>query len=145
MPDTFNLARFAEAQTPIYPAIVAELRAGQKRTHWMWFVFPQIAGLGQSPTSRHYAIEKLAEAQAYLNDETLGPRLTECTNLVLTHPNKTATQIFGPIDDAKFRSSMTLFACAAPTNPLFRAALKTFFNAEPDELTLQKLNPRLQP
>jgi uncharacterized protein (DUF1810 family) len=138
MPDPFNLARFVTAQDPLYPAILAELRAGQKRTHWMWFVFPQIAGLGISPTSRFYAIASLAEAQAYIAHPILGPRLTECTQAVLDNTHRTATQIFGPIDCAKFRSSMTLFTQAAPQTPLFQSALSAFFDS-PDELTLRRL------
>jgi uncharacterized protein (DUF1810 family) len=138
MPDPFNLSRFLAAQDPLYPTILAELRAGQKRTHWMWFVFPQIAGLGLSPTSQFYAIANLSEAQAYLAHPVLGPRLTECTQAVLQNHHRTATQIFGPIDAAKFRSSMTLFTQAAPQTPLFQTALSTFFDS-PDERTLQIL------
>ncbi len=141
MPETFNLSRFTEAQNPLYPAILAELCAGQKRTHWMWFVFPQLAGLGLSPTSRFYALSSLAEAQAYLADPILGPRLAECTQAVLTHPTRTAEQIFGPIDAAKFRSSLTLFAEADPAAAHFPAALKTFFANQPDEKTLHLLHP----
>ncbi len=141
MPEPFNLSRFTEAQNPLYSTILAELRAGHKRTHWMWFVFPQLAGLGRSPTAQFYALENLAEAQAYLADPTLGLRLAECTAAVLTHPTHTAEQIFGPIDAAKFRSSLTLFAEADPAAAHFPAALKTFFANQPDEKTLHLLHP----
>jgi uncharacterized protein (DUF1810 family) len=136
---SLNLARFAEAQSPIHNTALVELRAGQKRTHWMWFIFPQIAGLGVSATSRFYAIADLAEARAYLADETLGSRLAACTDAVLLHPTRTASQIFGPIDAAKFRSSMTLFAQANPQAARFTAALETFFEGRPDEKTLDIL------
>jgi uncharacterized protein (DUF1810 family) len=131
-----DLTRFIEAQTPIYATVLAELRAGRKRSHWMWFIFPQIAGLGLSPTSRFYAIAGLAEARAYLADETLGSRLVECTQAALLHPARGATEIFGPIDAAKFRSSMTLFARADPKAECFPAALQIFFEGRADEATL---------
>lgn len=130
---------FLTAQAPIYPTALAELRAGQKRSHWMWFIFPQIAGLGMSAMSQRYALGSLDEARAYLAHDTLGPRLIECTRAVLAHPDKTANAIFGHPDDLKFRSSMTLFAKAAPDQPEFHQALETFFSGAPDPETLKRI------
>jgi|TARA_A100001391_G_C5071950_1_gene278455 uncharacterized protein (DUF1810 family) len=130
---------FLTAQAPIYDTAFAELRAGQKRTHWMWFIFPQIAGLGMSAMSQRYALGSLDEARAYLAHQTLGPRLVECTGAVLTHPEKTANAIFGHPDDLKFRSSMTLFARAAPDHPEFRQALAIFFDGVEDPETLHRI------
>ena len=120
MSDPFNLQRFVDAQAPVYAAVVRELAAGEKRSHWMWFVFPQIAGLGFSPTSVFYAIGSLDEAKAYLAHPVLGPRLLDCARLVLASQGRTARQIFGAVDETKFRSSMTLFARAAPERRRFR-------------------------
>ena len=130
---------FLTAQAPIYDTAFAELRAGQKRTHWMWFIFPQIAGLGMSAMSQRYALGSLDEARAYLAHQTLGPRLVECTGDGLTHPEKTANAIFGHPDDLKFRSSMTLFARAAPDHPEFRQALAIFFDGVEDPETLHRI------
>ena len=127
MTDLFNLQRFVEAQAPVYHEVCRELRAGRKESHWMWYIFPQIAGLGQSPTSIRFAISSLEEASAYLAHPVLGPRLRECAKLVLNVEGKTARQIFGPVDEMKFRSSMTLFAKAAPDEPLFAKCLEKFF------------------
>ncbi len=134
--DPFNLARFVEAQAPIYSQALAELRAGCKRSHWMWFIFPQIAGLGLSATSRHYAIASLDEARAYLGHEVLGPRLRACTEAVCAHRGTSALAIFGSPDDAKFRSSMTLFS---RIEPWFGLALDAFFDGQADAATVEIL------
>ena len=135
--DRFELERFVDAQDQggTYDAAVAELRAGRKRSHWMWFVFPQIAGLGQSPISRRYAISSLAEAQAYLAHAVLGPRLTECARIVNDLKAPSAEDIFGGIDAMKLRSSMTLFARADPSNPVFGEVLDAYFGGVPDDAT----------
>jgi uncharacterized protein (DUF1810 family) len=138
--DPYDLRRFVEAQAPVYAQVCAELRAGEKRSHWMWFIFPQIAGLGYSPMARRYAISSIDEARAYLGHDILGPRLRECTKLVLAVEERSARQIFGVIDSQKFRSSMTLFARAAPDNDDFRGTLSKYFEGEADEVTLAKLN-----
>jgi len=134
-----NLGRFVEAQAPVHDRALTELKAGRKQSHWMWFVFPQIAGLGRSPMAQHYAIQNLAEARAFLAHPLLGARLRECTQAVLDVEGKTAHEIFGSPDDLKFRSSMTLFAHAAPGEELFRAALEKYFDGEEDALTVDKL------
>ena len=134
-----NLGRFVEAQAPVHDRALAELKAGRKQSHWMWFVFPQITGLGRSPMAQHYAIQNLAEARAYLAHPLLGTRLRECIRAVLDVEGKTAREIFGSPDDLKFRSSMTLFAHAAPGEELFRAALEKYFDGE-DQLTVEKLH-----
>ncbi|KQT50978.1 calpastatin [Aureimonas sp. Leaf454] len=134
-----DLERFVSAQAPVFDAVRRELSAGQKTSHWMWFVFPQIAGLGSSPTARFYALSSLADAKAYLAHPLLGARLAEATGLVLALSEGTAHEIFGSPDDLKFRSSMTLFAAADPADPLFRRALDRFFRGEPDERTLSLL------
>jgi uncharacterized protein (DUF1810 family) len=133
----FDLDRFVAAQDQgaTYEAAVAELRAGRKRSHWMWFVFPQVAGLGQSPISRRFAISSLAEAQAYLAHDVLGPRLVECARIVADLKAPSAEDIFGGIDAMKLRSSMTLFARADPTNPVFGEVLEAYFGGEADEAT----------
>jgi uncharacterized protein (DUF1810 family) len=135
--DKFDLDRFVAAQDQggTYEAAVAELRSGRKRSHWMWFVFPQISGLGQSPISRKYAISSLAEARAYLADEVLGPRLVECARIVAALSAPSAEDVFGGIDAMKLRSSMTLFARADPTNPVFGEVLEAYFGGEPDAAT----------
>jgi uncharacterized protein (DUF1810 family) len=140
MSDRFNLQRFVDAQAPIYEEVRRELRAGRKESHWMWFVFPQIAALGQSPTSIRFAIASLEEARAYLAHPILGPRLRECAKLALDVEGKTARQIFGPIDEMKFRSSMTLFMTAAPDEPLFSRCLEKYFGGTPDPATLEILS-----
>ncbi len=139
MTDPFNLQRFVDAQAPVYNAVVRELIAGEKRSHWMWFVFPQIAGLGLSPTSVFYAISSLGEAKAYLAHPVLGPRLADCARLVLEAGGRTARQIFGAVDAMKFRSSMTLFARAEPGASVFADCLDAFFAGERDPATLAKL------
>ncbi len=141
MDDPFELERFVDAQDQhgTYEAAVAELRAGRKRSHWMWFVFPQIAGLGQSPISRRYAISSLSEAQAYLAHPVLGPRLTECAQIVLDLRSPSAEDIFGGVDTMKLRSSMTLFARAEPSNRVFREVLEAYFGGAPDQATERML------
>jgi uncharacterized protein (DUF1810 family) len=134
-----DLARFASAQASVYDQALAELRAGRKRTHWMWFVFPQIAGLGASPTARRYAIASLAEARAYLADAVLGPRLIECAGALLAVEGRTAEQILGYPDDLKLRSSMTLFGRAAPEIEVFQEVLNRFYDGKPDPQTLNKV------
>jgi uncharacterized protein (DUF1810 family) len=137
MSDRFDLDRFVTAQNRggTYDAAVAELRAGRKRSHWMWFIFPQIAGLGQSPTSRRYAISSLAEAEAYLAHPVLGPRLIECAGIVRDLRGRTAEVIFGGMDAMKLRSSMTLFARAESADPVFREVLDAYFDGVPDGAT----------
>ena len=127
------------AQAPIYDRALRELRAGRKQSHWMWFVFPQIAGLGHSAMAQTYAIESLEEARAYLAHPVLEPRLRECCQAVLDVQGKSAHEIFGSPDDVKFRSCLTLFARAAPDETLFRAALNKYFGGEEDALTLEKM------
>lgn len=139
MADTYELGRFVEAQAGVYARALAELEAGEKRSHWMWFIFPQIAGLGSSPMAQRYAIGSLDEARAYLAHPVLGERLRACTAAVNRVSGRSAHAIFGSPDDMKFRSSMTLFSAAAPDEPLFAEALATYFAAEPDPLTLAKL------
>ena len=139
MPLAFNLQRFVDAQTDYYDRAVSELRAGMKRSHWMWFIFPQIAGLGRSSTASYYAISSLKEAEAYLAHPVLGARLRECTLIVNKIEGRSVDEIFGYPDDLKFRSSMTLFAKASADNQIFLDALKKYFDGEMDELTLQRL------
>ena len=139
MDDPYNLERFVEAQEPVYQRVCGELRRGQKTSHWMWFIFPQIRGLGHSPMAQKYAIASLAEAQAYLGHPILGPRLRECTQLVVDVEGRTASEIFGYPDDIKFRSSMTLFALAAPDDALFKTALTRYFPSGPDPETLARV------
>jgi uncharacterized protein (DUF1810 family) len=135
-----KLERFVEAQAPVYNQALRELRAGHKQSHWMWFVFPQIAGLGHSAMAQTYAIQSLEEARAYLAHPVLGPRLRECCQAVMNVQGKSAHDIFGSPDDLKFRSCLTLFAQAAPDEMLFRDLLKKYFDDEADPLTLQKLH-----
>ena len=135
----FDLERFVEAQAPIYSRVVSELRAGEKRSHWMWYIFPQIAGLGFSSISKRYAIASLDEAVAYLAHPVLGARLRECTALVNAIEGRELSDIFGYPDDLKFHSSMTLFAEAAPEEAVFQSALAKYFNGERDQATLKRL------
>jgi uncharacterized protein (DUF1810 family) len=136
--DAYNLERFVVAQDRIYEDVVSELRGGRKMSHWMWFIFPQIRGLGRSPVSMEYAISSREEAQAYLQHPVLGPRLKECTRLVLGVEGRSAEEIFGSPDDIKFRSSMTLFEQVAP-HDIFQLALQKYFGGVPDRLTLERL------
>ncbi|CAO4155206.1 DUF1810 domain-containing protein [Methylorubrum extorquens] len=140
--DAFDLNRFVEAQDGLYEDALAELRSGRKQSHWMWFIFPQIAGLGSSAMARRYAIRSLAEAQAYLAHPLLGERLRTCTRAANAWEGRSAHALFGAPDDVKFRSSMTLFAQADPDDPDFARALATFFEGRPDPLTLERLEQR---
>ncbi|MDE3188711.1 MAG: DUF1810 domain-containing protein [Acidobacteriota bacterium] len=137
--DLYQLERFVEAQAEVFPEVVGELRAGHKRGHWMWFIFPQMKGLGRSDMAQYYGIGSLEEASAYLRHPVLGPRLLQCTQVVNAVEGRTALEIFGFPDDMKFRSSMTLFARAAEDDAVFRAALEKYFGGEPDPLTLELL------
>jgi uncharacterized protein (DUF1810 family) len=139
--DPYDLARFLAAQDrdATYHQAYDELRAGRKTGHWMWFVFPQLEGLGRSAMSRRFAISTLAEAAAYLGHPVLGPRLIECTQIVGTVPASSAESIFGGVDARKLHSSMTLFARADPTQPVFRQVLDRFFEGAPDPATEQLL------
>jgi uncharacterized protein (DUF1810 family) len=139
--DPFDLERFVDAQDAggTYHRAAAELRHGSKTSHWMWFVFPQVAGLGRSPASRRYAISSLAEARAYLEHPVLGPRLTECARILAELRGRSAEQIFGVLDAQKLHSSMTLFWRAAPGEPLFGQVLRQYFGDQPDAATDQLL------
>lgn len=138
--DSFNLQRFINAQDPVFVNVEEELKAGEKRRHWMWFVFPQLAGLGGSEMSRYFAIQSADEAVAYLEHPLLGARLRACTQLVLDVKQRPAADIFGHPDDLKFRSSMTLFAQVAADPALFKQALKQYFHSIPDDWTLSLLD-----
>jgi uncharacterized protein (DUF1810 family) len=139
MSDLYDLNRFVEAQVKVYSTALAELRVGQKRTHWMWYIFPQIAGLGHSSMSVRYAIRDADEARAYLNHSTLGPRLIECAEAILAIENRTATQIMGSPDDMKLRSSATLFGVVSPGGSAFHRVLDQYYGSEPDPKTLRLL------
>jgi uncharacterized protein (DUF1810 family) len=139
MTGSFDLERFVRAQDPVWPAVLSELRAGAKRTHWMWFVFPQLAGLGRSATAREFGLGSLAEARAYLAHPVLGARLRQCAALVLAHPDIALDAMFGYPDNLKFHSSMTLFALADPDERVFAACLDHFFAGARDRATLQLL------
>jgi len=134
-----DLQRFLDAQWPLYDRVLDELRAGQKRSHWMWFIFPQIEGLGYSAMAQKYAIASRAEAAAYLDHPMLGGRLRECTALVNAVAGKTACEIFGQPDDAKFRSSMTLFAQVVRKDDYFGRAIEKYFGGRFDEATLARI------
>jgi uncharacterized protein (DUF1810 family) len=137
--DPYDLQRFVTAQDPVLDRVREELRRGRKSSHWMWFVFPQVAGLGSSPTAQHYAISGLDEARAYLAHPVLGPRLVECARLAAAVEGRSAREVFGYPDDLKLRSSMTLFARAAPDEPAFAGVLDRYFDSEPDPRTLERL------
>ncbi len=138
--DPFGLARFVTAQAPVFETALGELEAGRKRSHWMWFVFPQLRGLGRSPTAKVYGLGSLDEARAYLDHPVLGPRLKRCTRAVLDGAGASLAAIFGTPDDMKFRSSMTLFDLAAGADgTLYRRALDRFCGGQPDEATLALL------
>ena len=137
--DPFNLQRFVSAQEPVFEQVVSELRQGAKRTHWIWFIFPQIEGLGHSQTARKFSLSSLEEAQAYINHSLLGQRLRECTHLVNLVKGRSIQEIFGYPDDLKFRSSMTLFAHATSDNAVFKDALQKYFEGEFDPLTIERL------
>ena len=139
MNDPFDLQRFVDAQNPLFEQVGSELRAGRKRSHWMWFVFPQLAGLGRSGTAMKFALRSRAEAEAYLLHPLLGPRLRECVALVNSIEDASVEDILGYPDHLKFRSSLTLFAHATDDNEVFLKALKKYFGGEFDPLTLQLL------
>jgi len=136
MADPHHLERFVEAQQPVLDAVLAELRAGRKRSHWMWFVFPQLRGLGRTPTAEFYGIASRAEASAYLAHDVLGPRLRECARLVVASDAVSADALMGQVDALKLRSSMTLFAEVAEDDRDFVAVLETFYGGERDAKTL---------
>lgn len=129
--------QFELAQNAIYPVVIKELTEGEKRTHWMWFIFPQIIGLGHSEMAQRFAIENLSQAREYLQHEVLGARLMECADLLLLHPDKSALEIFGEPDNLKLHSSLTLFALAAEQGSVFEQLLQQFFSGHQDEKTLQ--------
>lgn len=143
MQDPFNLARFVEAQRPIFSRAMDELRAGRKRSHWMWFICPQMQGLGHSEMARRFAISGLAEARAYLQHDVLGPRLEEAVKTVLQHSGMSAERIFGSPDDLKFRSCLTLFISAQSGSPLYQQALDQFYSGQPDRKTLDLLGQQV--
>jgi uncharacterized protein (DUF1810 family) len=134
-----DLQRFVSAQEGVHDTVLAELRAGDKRSHWMWFVFPQLQGLGRSPMAQHYAITSLQEARDYLAHPVLGPRLRECAEIVAGTTGRTAEQIFGAVDAMKLRSSMTLFHHADPDGDVFARVLDRYFDGRPDPATEQRL------
>jgi uncharacterized protein (DUF1810 family) len=141
MSDFFDLERFVDAQEQggTYDAALAELRGGRKTSHWMWFVFPQVAGLGSSPMAQRYAISGLDEARAYLAHPVLGPRLRECAQVLLAHRSSRPDAVLGGVDALKLRSSMTLFAHAAPDESVFTQVLDQWYGGEPDAETLRRL------
>ena len=139
MPDSHDLDRFLKAQEDSYDTALDELRAGRKRSHWIWFIFPQVAGLGHSPTALYYGIKSLEEAQAYLADPILGARLHECLKVLQLLDTTDAKSVFGELDAMKFRSSLTLFAEADPGDAIVRTALDRWFSGEKDEKTLRLL------
>ena len=138
MSDPFGLQRFVDAQAPVYPRVVAELRHGQKQSHWMWFIFPQLAGLGFSPMAQRFALRSRDEAVAYLGHGVLGPRLRECTALINAIEGRAIGEILGSPDDLKFRSSMTLFG-ATSSDPEFAVAIAKYYDGSPDHKTLALL------
>jgi uncharacterized protein (DUF1810 family) len=139
MNQSTKFADFVAAQNGVYDRVLQELAAGRKETHWMWFIFPQLAGLGFSRISQKFGIASLAEAQAYVEHDVLGARLRECIGLILASANHDATSILGSPDDLKFRSSMTLFRAAAPGASIFDEALQKFYDGQPDPRTIELL------
>lgn len=139
MGDPYNLQRFVDAQAPVFDAVRAELSAGRKEGHWMWFIFPQIAGLGSSPMSRRFAISSVKEAEAYLEHPVLGPRLRQCTDWVLAVEGRSVEEIFYSPDDLKFHSCMTLFAKASPDAQIFKDALGKYFDGAENRQTVERL------
>lgn len=137
--DPHDLTRFVRAQENVYEQALAEIRCGKKRTHWMWYIFPQIDGLAFSATSRHFAIKSLAEASAYLDHPILGPRLLECAEAVVGVDGRSAADIFGSPDDLKLRSCATLFACVSPGDSVFERLLRKYYGGGRDDKTLQLL------
>jgi uncharacterized protein (DUF1810 family) len=139
MDDPYSLKRFVDAQAPVYKRVVDELRQGRKQSHWMWFIFPQIKGLGSSAMANQFAIASRGEALAYLGHPILGPRLRECTRLAIAAPRRSIAEILGYPDDLKFRSSMTLFAAVAADGKEFADALDKFYDGKADPATLERL------
>ena len=139
--DPYNLARFVQAQEGSYEQAISEIRSGRKRSHWMWYVFPQFDGLGFSPTSKLYAIKSVAEAEAYLADPVLGRRLLESVTAALSVESRSAAEVFGSPDDMKLRSSATLFARISPPGSVFEQLLVRYFGGEPDDKTLRLIRP----
>lgn len=139
MDDPHSLSRFLQAQADCYEQALSELRSGRKRTHWMWFIFPQFKGLASSPTSQHYSIKSIEEARAYLNHPVLGPRLLQCAQAVLSVEGRSATEILGSPDDVKLRSCATLFSHVSAAGSVFELLLAKYFPAGPDEKTLSLL------
>ena len=137
--DSYNLQRFVDAQDSVFGQVCDELRAGRKQSHWMWFIFPQLRGLGSSEMANYYGISSLPEAEVYLAHPVLGPRLRQCTRLVIEVEGRSIDQILGYPDNLKFRSSMTLFASTSSENLLFKDALQKYFGGKPDQATLQLL------
>jgi uncharacterized protein (DUF1810 family) len=140
--DSYELGRFVKAQSACFEQVCGELRAGRKQSHWMWFIFPQVQGLGSSPMAVRYGISSRDEAEAYLNHQILGPRLLRCTELVMLAEGRTIEEILGRPDDLKFRSSMTLFAAVSPEDMVFQQALEKYFARQPDRVTLERLGSR---
>lgn len=139
MDDSYNLQRFVDAQDPVFEQVCSELRQGRKTGHWMWFIFPQVKGLGSSPEADKFAISSLEEAKAYLKHPVLGPRLRRCCLIVTMVSKRAIDEIFGHPDNLKFRSSMTLFVHATTENQIFNEVLKKYFQNEPDALTIEQL------
>lgn len=139
MNDPYRLERFVKAQKSVFEQVLSELRAGRKRSHWIWFIFPQLKGLGHSAMAQEYGIASREEAEAYLQHPVLGPRLKQCTELVNAVEGQSIEAILGYPDDLKFRSSITLFATVAPEEAVFKEALGKYFSGEPDQLTVQRL------
>ena len=139
LPTQQGLQRFVEAQDRVYESVCNELALGEKTSHWMWFIFPQLKGLGHSPIAKHYGLDSAAEALGFWQHPVLGQRLKECTQLVLAQPNTTAHEIFGSPDDLKFKSCLTLFTQVAPDEPVFKQALARFFGGKLDDSTLKLL------
>lgn len=137
--DPYNLTRFIDAQNEVYVSVLEELKNGKKETHWMWFVFPQIDGLGSSPTAKHYAIKSIEEAKAYLGHPVLHSRLTECTRTIFDNKRKSALEIFGQVDSLKFKSSMTLWAFFMETYSIFDENIYKYFNNRYDDKTIEIL------
>ena len=140
--DRFDLNRFVQAQEEVYPRALAEIKRGGKRSHWMWFIFPQIDGLGYSSTAKFFAIKSVHEAKAYLTHAVLGPRLIECSTVLLQLKGLSASDIFGFPDDLKLRSSMTLFASVSEADSVFSRVLQQYYQGQPDEKTLELLKHR---
>ena len=143
--DEFDLARFLDAQQNSYASALSELRSGKKQSHWIWYVFPQLKGLGLSSASQKYGLASLAEARAYLADPILGDRLREATQAILAHDSVSATGVLGELDALKFKSCITLFSRAAPSELIFKQALARFFAGQPDQRTLELLEPPNEP